>query len=312
MKVYDCFLFNDELQLLSLRLHFLDDAVDYFVLVESKRTLAGSGKPLHFANHQHLFAPFLHKIIYLQAPVNNLPAWEYEYFQRDYIREGLKHCKDEDWIHISDVDEIPNLKEIIPAIEPYKAPVLVKVPMFYYWLNLLSNKYWAYNLLGKWKDIKPISVGYRGNEYYTSFKKFADPAVNTGWHFSYLFGTDIKKYQEKIRSFAHQEYNKPYYLNPERIYKCIVLGVDLFERPQMRFQYTNKYISPLLPHVEQLGLSRLIQQEKKQFTSKDLLFLFIHIYPKKFLYSLAVPFVYSFEKAKWLAKKILKPVIYRT
>ena len=41
MKIYDCFIFNDELDLLELRLKFLEDTVDYFVLVESERTLSG-------------------------------------------------------------------------------------------------------------------------------------------------------------------------------------------------------------------------------------------------------------------------------
>ena len=32
--------------------------------------------------------------------------------QRNYISEGLKNANDEDLILISDVDEIPNLKEV--------------------------------------------------------------------------------------------------------------------------------------------------------------------------------------------------------
>ena len=35
VKVYDCFLFNNELNMLNLRLHELDNVVDFFVLVEA-------------------------------------------------------------------------------------------------------------------------------------------------------------------------------------------------------------------------------------------------------------------------------------
>jgi beta-1,4-mannosyl-glycoprotein beta-1,4-N-acetylglucosaminyltransferase len=55
-KVYDCFLFHDELRILRLRFEELDSAVDYFVLVESPFTFTGLPKPLHFEQHKHDFA----------------------------------------------------------------------------------------------------------------------------------------------------------------------------------------------------------------------------------------------------------------
>ena len=40
MKIYDCFLFFNELELLEIRLNVLNDYVDYFVLVESTKTFS--------------------------------------------------------------------------------------------------------------------------------------------------------------------------------------------------------------------------------------------------------------------------------
>ena len=94
MMVYDAFLFNDELRLLRLRLEMLNDVVDQFLIVESRRTLAGGKKPLHFLDNQNQFQPYLHKIIHVEAPVNNMPAWDYEFFQRNAIKTGLQHCHD--------------------------------------------------------------------------------------------------------------------------------------------------------------------------------------------------------------------------
>ena len=38
-KIYDCFNFFNELDILELRLNILYDVVDYFIIVESNKTL---------------------------------------------------------------------------------------------------------------------------------------------------------------------------------------------------------------------------------------------------------------------------------
>ena len=48
MKIYDCFMYYDEDELLDLRLNILDKYVDYFVIVESKYTHSGKKKNLNF------------------------------------------------------------------------------------------------------------------------------------------------------------------------------------------------------------------------------------------------------------------------
>ncbi len=48
VKVYDCFTFYNEFELLELRLRALWDVVDYFVLVEADRTHTNKPKPFYF------------------------------------------------------------------------------------------------------------------------------------------------------------------------------------------------------------------------------------------------------------------------
>ena len=55
MKFYDCFLFNNELDLLEIRLKYLWDVVDTFVIVEADTTFAGEEKPLHFKENKERF-----------------------------------------------------------------------------------------------------------------------------------------------------------------------------------------------------------------------------------------------------------------
>ena len=63
-----------------------------------------------------------------------------------------------------------------------------------------------------------------------------------GWHFSYLGG--LEKIKEKIRSFAHTEFNKEEYLNDENILKAMEEGKDIFKRPGVSYQFVSLYFYP--------------------------------------------------------------------
>lgn len=295
MKVYDGFIFNNELELLQLRFHFLNDVVDYFVIAESIRTLSGTPKPLYFKTNQHLFAPFLHKIIYLEVPNNNLPGWEYEYFQRNFLKKGFINCADDDIVVVSDADEIVNLKEVLPLIIE-GSPYLVELPMYYYWFNLKTNYTYFLNIVSQWISIKNINIGERYETYPKLFSNIISAQqVNTGWHFSYLFGLNITRYSEKITSFSHQEYNTPYYLQSNRIKKCVQLGVDIFERTFMQFHFTKAKLEPLLPHIHSLQLKHLLYHQSyiSYLSIGNWYFL---------LKNILLP------KGKTSAKKVLRPV----
>ena len=51
-KVYDTFLFFNELDLLEIRLNILDDYVDYFVLCEANQTFSGKDKKLYYKENK--------------------------------------------------------------------------------------------------------------------------------------------------------------------------------------------------------------------------------------------------------------------
>ena len=58
MKVYDCFTFFNELDLLEIRLNELNDVVDYFVLVEATTTYSGKPKELYFQKNKDRYKKF--------------------------------------------------------------------------------------------------------------------------------------------------------------------------------------------------------------------------------------------------------------
>ena len=230
MKIFDCFMYFDEEVILDLRLNILNPYIDYFIIVESSYTHKGDKRNLKFDIKK--FDRFKEKIIYLtydEIPIGIeevfeddsedeksrkliLNAAHRENGQRNYISKGLENAQEEDLVLISDVDEIPNLKNL-NLKEIKNEIILFKQDMFYYKLNLkmpdmvwsgtkgckkrnFKNPQWLRNI----KDRKyPI---YRLDTFFSEKKymnlKFID---NGGWHFSNIKTSE--EIEHKLKSYLH-------------------------------------------------------------------------------------------------------------
>ena len=124
--IYDCFPFFNELDVLDIRLHVLNDVVDKFVIVEASFTHTGNPKDFIFEQNKGRFADFADKIIHIKLtekpdpPSCGIPderKWFLENFQRNAIVQGLSAAKPTDIIMVSDCDEIPDPK--VSAFPPH-------------------------------------------------------------------------------------------------------------------------------------------------------------------------------------------------
>ena len=118
MKIYDCFQFFNEENILDLRLNILDEFVNFFVIVESTTDHQGNTKKLNFDINK--FEKFQKKIIYVvvEDTIETIKKPHIgqnslvEQHQRNSITKGLKNCDDNDLVVISDIDEIPDLTKL--------------------------------------------------------------------------------------------------------------------------------------------------------------------------------------------------------
>ncbi|MBR0290255.1 MAG: hypothetical protein IJQ82_14870, partial [Selenomonadaceae bacterium] len=112
MKVYDCFTFYNEFELLELRLKALWNVVDHFVIVEANRKHNGEPKDFTFPKRAEEFKEFWPKIRFINADLSKIPFkgvgdWSLENAQRNMILRGIDDAQPDDLILISDLDEIP-------------------------------------------------------------------------------------------------------------------------------------------------------------------------------------------------------------
>lgn len=247
--VYDSFQFFNELDILLLRMHILNDVVDKFVISESTVTFSGDPKPLFYAENKEIFKEFEHKIIH--NVVDDTPmdcnAFIRDHHQKCAVARGLEGCKPEDIIIFSDVDEIPNpetLKKILPDVEDGKIYMMAQ-RLFYCYLDMEEVSGKLLSVTGEFEGIeKPMWLGtkvcrYRLLEQYTTeeLRNKEQQAIGVrvpdgGWHFSYMGGGKNQSVEErvkyKIKSAAHQEYNNRSTLSKVR--KNIKNQQDIFGR----------------------------------------------------------------------------------
>jgi len=252
MKIYDCFIFFNELDLLEIRLSELDDKVDYFVLVESNQTHARAPKKLYYEENKKRFKKWEDKIIHIVMDMPKLNFFDkilikkqltnpstflanialsyglgrmkMDWAQRSAIKKGLKNCKNEDVIIISDLDEIPNPLKLDKAISLVKNGKIVgfEQKTFAYYLNgstpgkALSSKMCSYEILKKRFNKNPqrlripsffrrlnnrllMKKGYHNNIWNAGLSVIEDG----GWHFTFLGGIEAVK--TKIKNYPHVE-----------------------------------------------------------------------------------------------------------
>ncbi len=228
-------MFYDEEMILDLRLNYLNEFVDKFVIVESSFTHSGKKRKLLFDINK--YSKFKEKISYyildkepedlFKIQGNEsfdeknskyiLNALKRENYQRNYISRGLENASPDDFIIISDVDEIPNLEK--NNLNNYKNKIILFNQKFYYYkFNLklhsfnwygskactksnLVNPQWLRNIKSKKYPWWRIDSLFSKNKYQNIY------FINEGgWHFSNMKSPeDIEK---KMSTYLHhREYD---------------------------------------------------------------------------------------------------------
>ncbi len=217
-KIYDCFTFFNEFELLEIRLNELNDVVDYFVLVEMDETFQGKPKPLLFKEERKKrFEKFLHKILYVgvteRIEVHNNP-WEREKFQRDQIKRALRRCHDSDIILISDLDEILSHQAIPRIADALKVhPVVAcQINFYLYFLNSKEKNNGGIRPFAmQYGHLKDKSVDDLRKCYIFNIPHppFPPPYVlyDCGWHFCSMGG--LNRFIQKLDAWSHTPGNTP-------------------------------------------------------------------------------------------------------
>lgn len=258
MRVFDCFTFYNEFDLLELRLEELWDSVDFFVIAEANSTHQNNLKPFYLKENWIRFAKYSSKIrhVMIEDMPMNSDTWVNERFQRRCIQRGLYDLLPDDIVITSDCDEIPRAT----VIDAIKNDSQYSRYMLYTTLHCFKFNY----LMIKPTGVHANIMVTRGSVYTNpqQEREYVFPWIpkpesltkiaHGGWHFSYFGETEFAV--NKIKNFAHAETNKPEIINKINVSEMIKNKVGLlwFEG-QERFEYAkldNYYPKTILSNLE--------------------------------------------------------------
>lgn len=238
MKIIDSFLFNNELDLLEVRLNYLSPYVDYFIITEASETFNGTPKELNYLKNIQRYKKFRSKIIHnvikeipkdfsnfvkpdkrftdyhLSYPhkhfgeplINQLRQFQREVYQRDSQINGIcKIARLDDLLILGDLDEIPNhriLVDIKQVSIPDSQHVNLAMNWYMYHFNTKFNKEWFGIRICKYSYLDDKSIDLL--RYPLEDRRLQKFKIieNGGWHFSFFGGE--KKIKEKLNAANYQ------------------------------------------------------------------------------------------------------------
>ena len=216
-KIFDCFPFFNEYDLLELRLEEAYDHVDYFVISEANRSFQNKSKPWNLENNWDRYKKYHDKMIYLKIEdmpqgEGNAANWARENFQREVLTRGLDLAQADDVIVISDCDEMlrPSTYDLLRRDKDHYY-WMCRQPIFWTRFNYWQASPRGYNIssmaIRRGSLKSPQEIRNRMSWAYSLPENYDQNGVrfihHAGWHFTYL-GSD-ENAKNKLLNFAHDE-----------------------------------------------------------------------------------------------------------
>jgi len=241
VKIYDCFMLWNEVEILYMRLDILYEHVDKFVICESKESHSKkvTKSEFVFIKNKAKYEKFMDKIIFL--PIEKLPFegdftaetngrisvdnWKNENWQRKYLFKGIEGLRDDDIIAISDLDEIYDPR-VLPSVREkilHFPAIGVKMKLFYYYVNVAKKQIWEGSIFVQRGNLPNPDTIQHLRDNRTSLPFY----VYGGWHYSWM--ATGGKIVEKFKVVAeHDIINQ--FSSEEHIKKTLSNVSDLFDR----------------------------------------------------------------------------------
>jgi hypothetical protein len=242
VKVFDCFLFYNEFDLLELRLRELYDHVDQFVIIESDHTLTNRPKPYFFEHHRSRYQPWLDKIRHVKHKSSlDSDPWVNVYEQRNALSAHIQDLDANDIVIFNDADEIVR-HTLLAEMKSSSAIIFgLRMSLSNFKFNFIrtgsgSLDLWTTAARAGWVQKfggqmlrnqldNLLDLPFRSGttiQPYEWWPQDVQIFQHGGWHFSYL--GDDKYIVDKLQNTVHQEDNVTHVVNRISVERSILLG----------------------------------------------------------------------------------------
>ncbi|ORY48435.1 hypothetical protein BCR33DRAFT_714226 [Rhizoclosmatium globosum] len=237
-KVYDYILYNGEADVLEIRVNTMGSVVDKFLLAETNWTFSGLPKEFHFPSLKG--KPELQ----IGPPPKETDNWGREGHHRFHgLQLGLREVgiKPGDILIHSDLDEMvrPTVLTTMKKCTDFAKPhITTLMPFYYFGYSYRHTMHvWPNGKVMPWTEkhsidtfnVKDLRFDHNGGVQ----------LEESGWHCSFCF-SNLSQVITKVKSYSHQEFNKPEYMTPANIMRGFYHGFDLFGRAFDQFKYSER------------------------------------------------------------------------
>jgi beta-1,4-mannosyl-glycoprotein beta-1,4-N-acetylglucosaminyltransferase len=250
-KIIDAFLFYNELDLLKVRLSYLGQHVDQFVITEANIDFAGKPKPFLLNAELIRSLPFSEKIVYHQECIYlDSFIWRYKRFryqnrkskflwtiqdaQRNSLLKPLRNYSKNDIVIFSDLDEFPAIPALHEAIKvlnlesskPDRLALSLRQILFYFNVNSCAFEDLFYGTV-----IAKNTAFFHYKPHKLRADKNDLPHIESGgWHFSYFM--DEEKIINKVLTISDVEGLSHFkQLSVDEVHYKVANKLDLYDRP---------------------------------------------------------------------------------
>jgi beta-1,4-mannosyl-glycoprotein beta-1,4-N-acetylglucosaminyltransferase len=202
--IIDTTLFNNEFDMLDIRLALTQHYVDRWVICEGNRTMSGRPKPYYLSENIERYAKWGDRIRVVKLDVpESWTNWDIENGQRAALLEGYSDCNSEDIVMHSDLDEMINPElwnEIVALLNEHDKPITCTLDMFIYKFDQQVMRKWAGNVVARRRMFEEPCKLYKGlNAGVGHAQKKKDrghcvPYEKTaGWHWGWMGSDELLK-----------------------------------------------------------------------------------------------------------------------
>ena len=260
-KILDAFLFYNELDLLKVRLAYLGEHVDQFIITEANIDFAGKSKPFLLNNEILRSLPFSEKIVYHREHIDlnsffwkikriryrnkkRKYLWKIQDTQRNSLLKVLKNFGDKDIVIFSDLDEFPSIEAIKQTANAINSKTsradksIFSLKQIFFYFNVYSSsseEIWYGSIVALnnvFCRLKPHKLRAKKNDL---------PHIESGgWHFSYFMSEE--KIIDKINAISDAEELSQFKgISVDEVRYKVMNKLDLYDR-DIFFDNKNRFI----------------------------------------------------------------------
>jgi beta-1,4-mannosyl-glycoprotein beta-1,4-N-acetylglucosaminyltransferase len=214
----DTFLFNNEFEMLDIRLDIMQSYTDLWIIAEGNRTLTGISKPYYLSDNIDYYRwRYGDRFRVIQVDLDQIDMpWDRSTHSRRMIQQGLVDLSYDVVVSHSDLDEIVDpekLPKIIDYMTKRGVPVSCDLKMYVGQFDRFCPRTWSGNVIARKDMFGDPNYLYKGAS--TKRKRRNHCAVfpdHAGWHWTWI-GNDEVIMKKTLSTIA------PYGKDPEQVLK---------------------------------------------------------------------------------------------